>query len=536
MESRGPFGATLAEADGAGHRSLRTKLHQRLERVPERPRHRAVLDGGAIRDALGILGGPTSPLRRVLRLVAEHTSFVQPADTPTPRPRAAEPSRLQESAGIATRGRGKTITGRSGCRVPAGTRVSERFQPIHRLMAGAPAPIDTVLEQVRKIRDQLLKSVSRREGRRPLSALTDQALFDLMARLQQDAANLPPPVNALVAQIAPTGQAPVSETDATGQLEQEYQEASSRRAGPVWMDAIHSAHELAPMTWAISATSLDTGGCSTSSSRTNSTSWSTRSQRPWSWRQESVEPPLVLLEPIRRARRTFVRCSSRRARRPRRFSSMSTFRTSTRPRRVSTSTSTGRLQTSRRATEARTVPEWPGPKPGRCCRRISRIRWRRHLNRRRQSTGPWAWFQLIDAGSTSRVRAPACWRSDEVPPGPRDGRRRRAIQQSSPRSRLAAVQMRILSAAEGASDRCPRSSRSVESVEVGLFGKLPSHGDFLRRRASDAFVDTWDAWLRECLAASRAALGERWLDVYLTSPAWRFCVRPGPAARHRSSA
>jgi type VI secretion system protein ImpM len=66
-----------------------------------------------------------------------------------------------------------------------------------------------------------------------------------------------------------------------------------------------------------------------------------------------------------------------------------------------------------------------------------------------------------------------------------------------------------------------------------LFGKLPSHGDFLRRRVSDAFVDAWDAWLRECLASSRAALGERWLDVYLTSPAWRFALAAGtcgPAA------
>ena len=40
-------------------------------------------------------------------------------------------------------------------------------------------------------------------------------------------------------------------------------------------------------------------------------------------------------------------------------------------------------------------------------------------------------------------------------------------------------------------------------------------------------------WLRECLAASRAALGERWLDLYLTSPAWRFVcaagrLRPAP--------
>ena len=64
-------------------------------------------------------------------------------------------------------------------------------------------------------------------------------------------------------------------------------------------------------------------------------------------------------------------------------------------------------------------------------------------------------------------------------------------------------------------------------MKIGVFGKLPSHGDFLRRRASDAFVDAWDAWLRECLAASREALGERWLDVYLTSPAWRFILAAG---------
>jgi type VI secretion system ImpM family protein len=64
-------------------------------------------------------------------------------------------------------------------------------------------------------------------------------------------------------------------------------------------------------------------------------------------------------------------------------------------------------------------------------------------------------------------------------------------------------------------------------LHVGLFGKLPTHGDFLRRRVSEAFVDGWDAWLRECLAESKAALGERWLDLYLTSPAWRFVCAAG---------
>jgi type VI secretion system protein ImpM len=73
----------------------------------------------------------------------------------------------------------------------------------------------------------------------------------------------------------------------------------------------------------------------------------------------------------------------------------------------------------------------------------------------------------------------------------------------------------------------PISGPSAGPVDVGLFGKLPSHGDFLRRRASDAFVDGWDTWLRECLAASREALGERWLDLYLTSAAWRFALAAG---------
>jgi type VI secretion system protein ImpM len=64
-------------------------------------------------------------------------------------------------------------------------------------------------------------------------------------------------------------------------------------------------------------------------------------------------------------------------------------------------------------------------------------------------------------------------------------------------------------------------------VEPGFYGKLPSHGDFVRRRVSDAFVAAWDSWLQDCLAASRAALGDRWLDVYLTSPVWRFGCAAG---------
>jgi type VI secretion system protein ImpM len=70
-------------------------------------------------------------------------------------------------------------------------------------------------------------------------------------------------------------------------------------------------------------------------------------------------------------------------------------------------------------------------------------------------------------------------------------------------------------------------------VEVGLYGKLPSNGDFLRRRIADESIDPWDAWLQSAIVASRQILGEGWLDIYLTSPAWRFACEAGacgPAA------
>src|SRR5919108_3251464 len=63
-----------------------------------------------------------------------------------------------------------------------------------------------------------------------------------------------------------------------------------------------------------------------------------------------------------------------------------------------------------------------------------------------------------------------------------------------------------------------------ETVEVGIYGKLPSHGDFLRRRVPPEFLTPWDEWLQAGIAASRTALAQQWVDVYLTSPVWRFAL------------
>src|SRR5687767_4552269 len=68
---------------------------------------------------------------------------------------------------------------------------------------------------------------------------------------------------------------------------------------------------------------------------------------------------------------------------------------------------------------------------------------------------------------------------------------------------------------------------AASGMSIGWFGKLPSHGDFLQRRVPESFLNKWDAWLQECIAQSRAHLGDAWLDTYLTSPVWRFFLSQG---------
>jgi type VI secretion system protein ImpM len=64
-------------------------------------------------------------------------------------------------------------------------------------------------------------------------------------------------------------------------------------------------------------------------------------------------------------------------------------------------------------------------------------------------------------------------------------------------------------------------------MAVGFYGKLPSHSDFLHRGVTDEFVNRWDAWLQEGLSRSRSDLGQAWLEVFLTSPLWRFALGSG---------
>jgi type VI secretion system protein ImpM len=65
------------------------------------------------------------------------------------------------------------------------------------------------------------------------------------------------------------------------------------------------------------------------------------------------------------------------------------------------------------------------------------------------------------------------------------------------------------------------------ATAAGWFGKLPNLGDFASRRLPERFVQRWDAWLQQGLAATRGELGAAWLERYLVAPIYRFWVAPG---------
>jgi type VI secretion system protein ImpL len=164
---------------------------------------------GQTANALGILAGPTSPLRGLLAVVVDNTSLVQAPNT------GETPGALASAAGAVTDRLGKIlksakdVTGLS-TRQP-GSLVAAHFVPIHQLMAGAAgqAPIDTVLGQLAQIQQQLKAMGPEVGGTNPMQALGSPALRDLLQSLKDSSSTLAPAIGALVSQIGHRAEASV---------------------------------------------------------------------------------------------------------------------------------------------------------------------------------------------------------------------------------------------------------------------------------------------------------------------------------------
>ena len=66
-----------------------------------------------------------------------------------------------------------------------------------------------------------------------------------------------------------------------------------------------------------------------------------------------------------------------------------------------------------------------------------------------------------------------------------------------------------------------------DSNPIGIYGKIPSQGDFINQNLPRVFLDTWDHWLQQAILASQEVLGDSWLEYFLISPVWRFVLPKG---------
>src|SRR5256885_11597666 len=71
----------------------------------------------------------------------------------------------------------------------------------------------------------------------------------------------------------------------------------------------------------------------------------------------------------------------------------------------------------------------------------------------------------------------------------------------------------------------------LSAAAPGIYGKVPARGDFVSRRLDAEFVAAWDSWLQRVILESKTALGERWLECFLSAPVWRFVMPAGMFAK-----
>ena len=148
-----------------------------------------------LKRALRSLGGPTSPLRTLLKLVDDNTVLVKsPASGQTGVLSSAE----NVIKGIIEKGQ-KTI---GLTPTTPGLQVTQHFAPIHALLEGQPgtAPIDRLIDQIKQLQEKL-EPIGTGIGQEAVNVESMAAVGRASESLRQDAANLPEAVGGLVKEV-----------------------------------------------------------------------------------------------------------------------------------------------------------------------------------------------------------------------------------------------------------------------------------------------------------------------------------------------
>lgn len=150
-------------------------------------------------DLWGLLAAPTSPLKRLLVLLEDHTNLLEPAGEQG----LADQARQAAAGKLDALGK---IFGdeESAAAEPPGATITEHFAAMHRLVAGSPAPIDLTLEKFANVQ-RALAQINALGGTPPLELATRLSLA--MKDVESHAKTLPGPFEALISRTTGQGNA-----------------------------------------------------------------------------------------------------------------------------------------------------------------------------------------------------------------------------------------------------------------------------------------------------------------------------------------
>jgi type VI secretion system protein ImpL len=347
-------------------------------------------------EVLGILGGQTSPLKGLLTTVEANTNLTKPA------PGGTTVASVATAAQKAVMNPLNKLFGNkpaAGAMSPA-EKVTAHFAPINQLVAGPPgsAPIDRVVAQVGQIQQKMSALGTGVGETNPLDALAKSGQGDALKALQLQAATLPPPIGALVAQVGGrTGTIAVDQ--ARGELDQRYRQQVVKACEQIitgrYPFSANSAIDVPPADF---GRLFATGGIFDGFFKENLAALVDTSRSPWVWRAGGSGPAgastamLKQFELVQQIRDTYFGPTGQ----------LPELQFTLTPGDLDVAATRFTVEVDGQTLDyrhgpVRSIPmHWPGPSPG-----VAAATFEDRSGSRPNMTfqGPWAWFRLLDAAA-----------------------------------------------------------------------------------------------------------------------------------------
>ena len=344
-------------------------------------------------DVLGLIGGPTSPLRGLLVTVEANTNLTKPPE--------GGPSVMSKVTSAAMSPLNKLLGGSKAPGAPSpAEKITAHFAAINALVAGPPGgtPIDRVTAQVMQIQQRISGLGTGVGETNPLDALAKSGQSEPLKALQLQASTLPQPIGALVAELGGRSES-LAIGQARGELDQRYREQVIKPCMAIVSGRYpFTAGSPIDVPLADFGRLFAGGGIFDTFFKENLAPLVDVSRSPWAWRAGGSGPPgasSAMLRQFEQVQQIRERYFGPGGQLPEQQFTLT-------PGDLDASTARFTLEVDGQTLEyrhgpVRSIPaRWPGPAPG-----VASVTFEDRSGAHPNTTfqGPWAWFRLLDTAT-----------------------------------------------------------------------------------------------------------------------------------------